>query len=280
MCAACTCCCCSFLPLFVLVILSLMSVAQHPKFCSVEHRESSAAAVEERPDVYSDDGTWSWDSVSSGWNTACGDVPSDFTELSQLYAPETGDLPIIENDSGFRESAWTFSDFQVWKVKSVGAVDGYPYGERAQTVATVSKTFSVNLFWMPTATSEIVGWNALQYEVCAYFANPSGEVPNFRLYKTTESPLGASDPFVQQFIRATSTEVEYRAISSRYNDDGDAVGAVQFVSELTENCPVWSGAEGSYGILALIIVLCIVCVLVMIGLGLCSWRKMFQVSQP
>lgn len=254
-----------------------MSVAQHPKFCDAEHRQSNAAAVEARPNVYSDNGATSWDSVSSGWNTACGDIPSSFTELNDLYATETGGLPIIENDSGFKNSAWTFSNFQVWKVKSVGPADGYPFGERAETIATVSNTFSVNLFWMPTATSEIVGWNALQYEVCAYFAHPSGGVPNLRLYKTTESPLGATDPFVQEFISATSTEVVYRAISPRYNDDGDGVGAAEFVSELTESCPVWSGAEDSYGILAIIIVLVVVFVLVLLGLGFAAWRKVFQV---
>lgn len=278
-CAACTCCCCSFLPMFVGVLLSLMSVSVHPKFCVSEHRESGAAAVESRPPVYSDGGTVSYDSLSSGWNTGCGDIPTNFTEKAELYAPETGGLAIIQDDSGFRNSAWTFTNFKVWKVKTVEAVDSYPFGERAQTVQQVANLFSVNLFWMPTATSEVVGWNLLQYEVCAYFANPSGEVPNLRLYKTTESPLGASDPFVQQFVRAISdTEVEYRAISNRYNDEGDAVGAVTFVAEVTETCPVWSEAEGSYGFMAIIIVLAVVFALVLLGLGVCAWRKMFHVE--
>lgn len=249
-----------------------MSVAQHPKFCSAEHRDSNAAEAEARPNVYSDSGVTSWDSVSSGWNTACGEIPSNFTVVAEQYASETGGLPLIENDSGFKESAWTFSNFQVWKVKSVGPAGSYPYGERAQTIAQMSRLFSVNLFWMPTATSESVGWYNLEYEVCAYFADPNGEVPNKRLYKTTVSPLGDTEPFVQEFVRAISTtEVEYIAISPRYNDDGDGVGAVQFVSEVTETCPVWSG-----GILALIIVLCFVFVLVLIGLGLCAWKKKFE----
>lgn len=276
-CGACTCCCCTFLPLFVGILLSLMSVAQHPKFCSVEHRESNAAAAEARPDVYNDDGTISWDSVSSGWNTACGDIPEDFTELEELYAAETGGLPIIQDDSGFRNSAWTFTDFKVWKVKTVGPADDLPYGDRAATIEQVARTFSVNLFWMPTATSEIVGWNQLEYEVCAYFAHPQGEVPNLRLYKTTKSPLGATDPFVQQFVRANGDgEVEYRAISPRYNDGGDSVGAAHFVSELTEDCPVWSTAEGNFGFLAIIIVLAVVFALVLLGLSACAWKKMFH----
>lgn len=258
--------------------MSLAAIAQHPKFCSLEDIQSHAAAVEARPDVYNNDGTMSWDSVASGWNTACGDIPSNFTELSERYAPETGGLQIIENVSGFQDNAWTSSNFKVWKVKEVKQADAYPFGERAQTIETVAKTFSVNLFLLPTATSEIVGWMALQYEVCAYFADPSGAVPNLRLYKTTDSPLGTTDAFVQAFKKTGSTTLEYWAISPRYNDDGDGVGAAHFVSEETQGCPVWSQAEGNSGILGIIIILSILFAGVLLCLGLAAKRGTLTVA--
>jgi len=252
-----------------------MSVARHPKFCSSDDAYVAAAA-EARPDVYKTDGTMSWASVASGWNTGCGDIPSNFTELSKKYAAETGSWKIIEDDSGFKANAWTPLNFKVWKVKSVGSIDGYAYGERPQAVENVASIFSINLFWLPTATSEIVGWMALQYEVCAYFSDPSGAVPHVRLYKTTESPLGASDPFVQVFHKTEGKTVEYRAVSPGYNDDGDAVGAAKFVSEETEGCAVWSEAENSRGILAIIIVLSVVFALVLLGLGFVAWRGLLH----
>jgi len=245
---------------------------------------SGAAAAEQRPNVYKDgaENTTIWDSVSSGWNTACGVVPDNFTELAGKYAEDTGGLSLIEDDSGHKENAWTAFSFKVCKVVSVEAVDDYPFGERAKSAQDIANIFSVNVFFMPTATSEICGPLKLQYEVCAYFADPSGAVPNKRLYKTTESPLGATDPFVQEFshLSGSPPTIEYNAVTSGYNDNGDSVGKARFVLQETEGCPVWSEAKQSRGISVIVVLLTIVITLLCLGGCYCHKQGQFSVQSP
>lgn len=253
-CGACCCLSLFIVPWLTLALLYLYSWSQHPSFCDVDKARSGAAAVEERPKVYSfeDDGTvkTDWSSVSSGWNTACGEVPKDFSEEAAKYAAETGGWNIIQNDSAFKSNRWTKYNFNVMQVKSVKQSGDFPFGARAQSIATMVRALQVNLYFMPTATAEIAGPGILQYEVCAYFEDPSGKLPWRRLYKTTISPLGATDPFVQEMVEETGTPptAEYDAVSHRYNDDGEGVGKARFKSQVAEGCAVWSQAESTMGL--------------------------------
>lgn len=65
-------------------------------------------------------------------------------------------------------------------------------------------------------------------------------------------------------------------LSSRYNDDSDSIDAIHCVSEVNEDFMVWSTAEGNLGSLAIIIMLAVVLALVLIGLRVCVWKKMFH----
>lgn len=143
------------------------SVAAHPLFCNEDAALTKDAAHEARPRVYGKDGEINWDSVSTGWNTGCGAMPGNWSATEKIYARDSGGLALVRNDSGFKKNAWSDLNFKVWKVVDVEKIDGYPFGERPKSVRSVARTFSVNLFWLPTATSEICGYYALQYEAHA-----------------------------------------------------------------------------------------------------------------
>lgn len=251
-----TACCCggTFLVWFVLSIVSLLSVAVHPLFCDSD-ASARDAAHEARPKVYGKDGSINWESVATGWNAACGAMPGNWSATERLYAADSGGLALVRNDSGFRRNAWSDLNFRVWKLVDVEKVDGYAFGERPRAIRSVARTFSVNLFWLPTATSEVCGYYALQYEVCAYFEHPSGRPPTSRLYKTTDSPLGELDPFVQEFVKARGGDaVSYNVVSDEYDDDGPGVGKAGFTSVEAEKCYVWSKAKHNYGLFPLLCV--------------------------
>lgn len=94
-------------------------------------------------------------------------MPGNWSETDAIYAEDSGGLSLIRNDSGFKNNAWSDLSFKVWKLIDVEKVGGYPFGERPKSIRSVARTFSVNLFWLPTATSEVCGYYTLQYEVPA-----------------------------------------------------------------------------------------------------------------
>jgi len=223
----------------------------------------------------SEDGTINWDSVSTGWNTACGIAPGTWAQTAAIYREDTGGRSLLTSDSGFKQNAWTGGNFKVFKVTNMEQVDGFPFGTRVQQLHTIVKLFQMNQFFLPTAVIEIIGWFPLEYEVCAYFENRNG-VPDMRLIKPTKTALGSGNfrSFVQHFIAEKPDMLyQYDAVSRTFNDDDNGVGKARFSTQAGV-CGIWSEAQGAMPIVALIVVLSLllfgyICLLIF----LCLWRR-------
>eukprot|EP00931_Biecheleriopsis_adriatica_P046685 TRINITY_DN26830_c0_g1_i1.p1 TRINITY_DN26830_c0_g1~~TRINITY_DN26830_c0_g1_i1.p1 ORF type:complete len:311 (-),score=60.41 TRINITY_DN26830_c0_g1_i1:95-1027(-) len=245
---SCPCVCCHICGSFIvvpwlgLILLSIMSGSSHPSWCADPIPAGAAKTL--RDSVYDNDNTIDWTAFGNGWNPACGTLVGNLSDMAANYAQETGNLQLIPDDSGFKNNAWTPLNFKKVMVKEAGPVDNFPFGSRARTIQSFGRLCVVNLFFMPTATAEVAFNLDLQYEICAYFGNPDGSRPTRRLYKTTKSPLGISDPFVQEFVSLADGEngAIYNAVTDMYNDANDGkVGKAQFSVEETKACQIWSG---------------------------------------